>query len=168
MNLANMLTDDSWVENAEGLRTGPFKTKFAGSTLTFYDTSFEASEGDTVIQVLPSGKEKRYTVAEAQYRSGLGAIPASWAVKVLLGKELQQPSGSSVSYTINGTNVQVGNHNAQHITSTFQTLIADIDRAPFPEAQKAEAKSKLKAFLENPVTTAVLGGLAQGVVGKLG
>lgn len=168
MSLQNMLTDESWVENAQGLRAGPFKTRFGGSELTFFDPSFDAAEGDNIIQKLPNGKERRFEVLSTQYRTGLGPIPASWVVGVQMGVAPAKTPPQSVSYNISGHNVQVGNHNAQHITSTFQALIADIDRAPFSDEQKAEAKSRLRLFLESPVTAAVLGGLAQGVIGTLG
>jgi hypothetical protein len=169
MDMKSFHTDDAYVEDSQGKRTGPFKTKFAGSGLTFFDANFHADEGDLIIQQLPGSREKKYRVIEAQFRTGLHGIPAHYAVKVQTGAAATPAPAPSNTFNFSGANnVQIGDHNAQHITATFQTLIADIDKSNCTPSEKAEAKSKLRAFLESPVAAAVLGGLAQGLVASLG
>lgn len=169
MHFSSLMTDDAYVEDQQGKRNGPFKTKFAGDELTFFDKQFHADEGDSIVQRLPSSRERKYRVLEAQFRSGVHGIPAHYSVKVQTGAAATPASAPSNTFNFSGSNnVQVGNHNAQHITATFQTLIADIDKSNCTPSEKADAKSKLRAFLESPVAAAVLGGIAQGLVSNLG
>jgi hypothetical protein len=168
MDLEDLLTDEAWVESPQAARTGPFKTKFGAGELVFYAQDFHADDGDCIIQQLPNGRERRHLVIDVQHSSGLDSISPFYLVKIQTGRSQVATPAPSVSYAINATNVQVGNHNAQHITATFQTLISDIEKSDFDDAQKDEAKSRLRAFLESPVAAAVLGGLAQGLVGQLG
>ena len=168
MDFHSMMTDDAFVEDQQGNRTGPFKTKFAGDELTFFDKQFHAEEGESIVQVLPSDRERKYRVVEAQFRSGLHGIPAHHCVKVQTGSAATPAPAPSNTFNFSGSNtVQIGNHNAQHITATFQTLIAGIDNSNCTSTEKADAKSKLRAFLESPVAAAVLGGLTQGLVASL-
>lgn len=62
--------------------------------------------------------------------------------------------------------VQIGDHNVQqaHLV-VFQELLQKIDAANAPAEQKAEAKSRLQAFLTHPLTVATAGGLA-GALGS--
>lgn len=165
MNLKSLMTDDAYIDDGAGSRTGPFKTKFGADELTFFEPHFHAEEGNVVIQQLPNGKEKRSEVTGVQYSSGLRGVPPVYIVKIKTSATMPAPSNT---YNINGTNVQVGNHNTQHIVSTFQTLITQIESSNFTTEQKQEAKSKLRALLESPVIAAVLGGAAQGLLGSLG
>ena len=67
------------------------------------------------------------------------------------------------SVTIHGSsNIQVGNNNTQDITITIGRLTEEIDRATAPEAEKAEAKSRLNSLLSHPLVSAIVGGVVSG------
>lgn len=73
---------------------------------------------------------------------------------------------------ISAQNVQIGNDNminAQTISVQLQSLIQAIEQSSVgtPE-EKAEAKSRLKAFLEHPLTTAVLPAVVTKLIDLLG
>lgn len=169
MNLKNLLTDDAFVQTHDGNRTGPYKTKFAGHELVFYDQNFHAEPDDLIIQKLANGREKSHKVLDVQHNSGLRQIPATIIVTVQAGLS-HSPSQNHITHhtTVNATNVQMGDNNAQYINNAFQELINNIDNSSTSPAQKAEAKSRLQALVENPVVAAILGGVAQGIAGKLG
>lgn len=72
------------------------------------------------------------------------------------------------NFSFNGqSNVQVGNNNSQSIVQTFNNLIEKIEASAASEEEKKEAKSRLKAFLEHPLVSAVVGGAAGGISGLL-
>lgn len=52
---------------------------------------------------------------------------------------------------------QFGNNNTQNIENIFTTIIEKIDQANATETDKQEAKSRLMAFLEHPLTNTALG-----------
>ncbi len=52
---------------------------------------------------------------------------------------------------------QIGNNNTQNIECVFKYLLDEIDSSDASAEQKEEAKSRLKAFLEHPLTNTVIG-----------
>lgn len=169
MNIEDLMTDQAFAEDSTGHRAGPFKTKFGGDELMIFDKSLVVEEGDFIIQPLPGGREKKLRVVDVQFSSGLaGAIPPSFTLKVSAGSVVPAPTPGNTTYNISGTNVQVGNHNAQHITASFQTLLSDIEKSDFSTADKAEAKSRLMKVLESPVVLSLLGPAAQALIAYLG
>jgi hypothetical protein len=48
----------------------------------------------------------------------------------------------------------------QSYTAQFQSLVREIDKSKGSDAEKAEAKSLLKRFLEHPIVAGIAGGLA--------
>lgn len=73
-----------------------------------------------------------------------------------------EPVSTNTSISFTGSqNVQIGDHNAQHNqVAVFRDLLTKIEQSAATPTEKAEAKSKLKAFLEHPLVVAVAGGLA--------
>ena len=61
---------------------------------------------------------------------------------------------------------QFGNNNTQNIENVFTTIIEKIDQADVSDSEKQEANSRLKAFLEHPVTNTALG-LSPAVIQSL-
>ena len=51
MSLQRMLTDNAFIENKNGERVGPFKTKFGGAKLVVFNDQLVVSEDDIVIQL---------------------------------------------------------------------------------------------------------------------
>ncbi|MEJ8846366.1 hypothetical protein [Variovorax rhizosphaerae] len=167
MDLQRMMTDDAFVEDGAGQSSGPYKTKFGDPTLVFYDQDIVVNEGDFIIQKLPGDRTRRHRVVDVQHSSGLGSIPPHFTVKIGAAVTAAAAPASN-TYNIHATNVQVGNHNAQHITASFQTLVSDIDKSSSSAAEKQEAKSRLLRVLESPAVVAVLGGAAGGLIKLLG
>lgn len=64
----------------------------------------------------------------------------------------------------NSTGIQVGDYNTQHIQAIFNELVEKIDHSTASPAEKAEAKSRLAAFLEHPLITSLLGSAASAVL----
>ncbi|WP_140844134.1 hypothetical protein [Variovorax guangxiensis] len=167
MSLIDMMTDNAYVEDSKGIRHGPYKTKFGGKVLIIYDQEFGGNEGDFLVQSLPNDREKKHRISEIQYSSGLAGIKPHYQIKLGMEKPLEQPSNSTTTVNISGGNVQVGSHNAQHITASFQTLVTAIEQSTFSEAEKSSAKSKLREFLESPVIAAVAGSAVQAIISTL-
>lgn len=75
------------------------------------------------------------------------------------------------SYTIGAIHIagsaQVGDGNTQNIYNVFQEVIDKIDRAEATAEEKTEAKSLLTKFLEHPLTSSVVGGVAGSLTGLL-
>jgi hypothetical protein len=65
-------------------------------------------------------------------------------------------------------NVQIGNQNTQSVVQTFNSIIEKINSSAASPEEKAEAKSLLKAFIEHPLVSSVIGGVAGGLVGLAG
>jgi hypothetical protein len=168
MNLKAHLDDDAMIEHGDGTRSGPYKTKFAGNALLFVDGSLPIEEGDVVIQTLPGGRERRHVAIEVNHISAvLGLVEPHCSVTVrseAAHRARQAPAANTTNVTVSGGTVQIGNHNAQTITSSFQTLVHAIESSNFSQAEKVEAKGKLRSVLENPVVAAVLGAAVQGIV----
>jgi len=94
----------------------------------------------------------------------------SRALSVKHGKNRSYELARS-SYTIGAIHVagsaQVGDGNTQNIYNVFQEVIDKIDRAEATSQEKAEAKSLLAKFLEHPLTSSVVGGVAGSLTGLL-
>jgi hypothetical protein len=78
--------------------------------------------------------------------------------------------GSAVNQTFHGpvTGVQVGSHNDQSVVvDALQSLVTQIEGGDGPDSEKAEAKSRLRAFLEHPLTVAALGAGVTAVLAGL-
>jgi RIP homotypic interaction motif len=68
------------------------------------------------------------------------------------------------SISIHGSsNVQVGSHNVQDISIQIEKLVSAIDHSSASDEEKAEAKSRLKKFLEHPLVASIAGGLASTI-----
>lgn len=92
---------------------------------------------------------------------GIGNITAS-GVDIIEGTA-QPPISMTFdhSITVHGSsNVQVGSNNTQGSTIQIGRLVDAIEQSNAPEADKTEAKSRLKRFLEHPLVTSIAGGLA--------
>lgn len=169
MNLTRLMTDKVFFEDQSGIRSGPFKTKFATGTIIIFQSDLKVTEGDRVIQPLPNGSEQIYIAEDVTFNSGLRNIPAHFSIKVVKESVTQKRATpmASTTYNISGANVQVGDHNIQNIAASMQQLAQTIEDSNFPPEQKSEAKEVLRSLVENPVVAAVLGGAAQGILGML-
>lgn len=72
------------------------------------------------------------------------------------------------TYNINGPitgNIQIGENNNQNIQNAITQLVSEIDSMNVPEEQKKEAKNLLGKFLEHPIISGVLSGVALKAIG---
>jgi len=53
--------------------------------------------------------------------------------------------------------IQVGNHNTQNLVSALEGLIKEIEASDSSSAEKAEAKGRLRTFLQHSLTAAIVG-----------
>lgn len=53
--------------------------------------------------------------------------------------------------------IQVGNHNTQNLVSALEGLIQEIEASDSSSAEKAEAKGRLRTFLQHSLTAAIVG-----------
>lgn len=169
MSLQRMLTDNAFIENKNGERVGPFKTKFGGAKLVVFNDQLVVSEDDIVIQLLPNGTEERFAVTDVQFNSGLGSIKAHYSITVIKETKQQREKklASNTTFHINNSNVQVGDGNIQNIVNSFEQLVQEIESSNSTQPQKEEAKGLLKSLISNPTVASVLGGAVSGLIGVL-
>lgn len=157
--------EDARIEKADGSIVGPYKARFAGSTIFITDEKADLEEGDTILRGLPNGKDERSVVTEATlFRRGVGGMGAHYQVKFRKGG--QAPSQAPTqNINISGhSSVQIGNHNSQNIINAFDSLVQEIESADASNEEKQEAKSRLKDFLGHPLVVAVLGSAAASIL----
>lgn len=162
----SLMKDTVFIIKPDGHRLGPFQSAVTPDSIVIMEKSIDVDEGDHVARPIPSGKEESYLVLSADYSQGLRSIPPSYTLKVRKTTALSARPSQMKSTTINihnSTGVQVGDYNTQHIQATFSELIQRIEQSSASPSDKAEAKSRLAAFLEHPLVNSVLGSAA-GVV----
>lgn len=155
-------SEDAFIIKPDGRRLGPYKAKFAGSTVIINDQLADVTDGDQVARILPNQKEELKLVKECHfYSTGIGRQGPHFQLKV-------KPISSSESYTVKhqtinvGSNstVQIGDHNRIEFRENIQYLINTIEKSSASEPEKEEAKSLLKKFLEHPLVTTIAGSAA--------
>lgn len=170
-SLRKLLKDTIHIVKPDGRRLGPYQAAISPDSITIMERSLDVDEGDKVARLIPSGKEEIYLVLSADYSHGLLSIPPSYTLKVQKNTALATGSHNTKSTTINinnSTGIQVGDYNTQHIQATFDELIQQIEQSLASPAEKAEAKSRLVAFLKHPLVTTILGSAATVLLGTLG
>lgn len=65
---------------------------------------------------------------------------------------------NNTTHISGSTNVIVGDYNQQNVTQHVEGLMKAIEASGGTPEEKAEAKSRLKRFLEHPLLSAVIGG----------
>ena len=104
---------------------------------------------------------------------GKGQTIGGWGKISALGVDvIEGHAKSPISITIDqsqyvivqkSSNVQIGDANIQDVSIQIDKLISAIEQSKASEREKAEAKSLLKKFLEHPLVTSILGGLASRI-----
>jgi RIP homotypic interaction motif len=165
---ADFLTDEVQIQNAAGQITGPHKCAIAKDKITIFDEKLDVTDGDKAFRPLPNGKAEQYDIQDVQFSNSFHGIPAHFDLTVRRKGSLVPIPGAKVTQiTIsNSHGFQIGDHNVQHIVDSFKQVISAIDKAEDPKA-RAEAKSRLKSFLEHPLTSATLGGAVQSLLSHL-
>lgn len=169
--LKSLMKDRVIIVKPDGRRLGPYQASVSSGSITIMEKAIDVDEGDHVARPIPSGKEELYLVLSADYSQGLHSIPPSYTLKVRKTTALSTRPAEMKSTTINIHNsngIQVGDYNTQHLQATFNELIQRIEQSSASSAEKAEATSRLAAFLKHPLVVSVLGSAAGAVLGAIG
>lgn len=155
MNLARMMTDRFFIEHQDGTRSGPFKTKFGGSTILVFQDELAVAEGDRIIQPLPDGSERAYMVEGCSFSTGSRNIASHWSVKI------SEPVATQAAIKTTGDAAIASpaeiNH-LQEVAAAIRLLAQAIECSDFPSEQKNEAQAILRALVAHPVVAAMNGG----------
>ena len=99
-----------------------------------------------------------------------GIVPQHYSecslYSILNHRSVQMVKGPSSGTTVNIQNshgIQIGDQNVQTITISIQALVDKINGTAASETEKVEAKTMLLKFLENPLVTAIVGGLVSNL-----
>lgn len=144
--------------------------------------------------IMPDGSDREYfRICEQLKQAGLidgelihGPVPeggyaviAGHVKIVAYGVDVVEDAGSSSPipmdfsmitqhiHITDSTGIQVGNNNTLSIISALQSLSTKIEQSDAPQSQKNEAKGLLEGLLKHPITVALLGAAAGGVVEAL-
>lgn len=159
--------EDAFINKADGRRLGPYPSNFAGKTIIINDKNADIDVGDEIVRVLPNGKEEIKEITECNFYSiGVAGRGPHFQLKVSSERTLPATNSSSVNQTFNihGGQIQIGNENRQEIINNFQTLVKAIDDSTATSEEKAEAKGRLRSFLEHPIVTTVVGVAASAII----
>ena len=75
--------DDAYILKRDGSRCGPYKAKFAGDTIIVNDQMADIDDGDTVVRLLPNGKEEHKEIYKANfYDTSIGGFGPHFQLKV--------------------------------------------------------------------------------------
>jgi hypothetical protein len=167
---AELCNDTIYIRHQDDRTTGPLKVAFSKDKFTVFDPSLDVTEGDIVERPLPNGKAERYDIIHVHFSQGMmDAIPPSYDLQVSKQGSLvpfQKPGVTNISIS-NSQGFQVGDHNTQNIVDSFKEMIQRIDNGSGTPEEKKEAKSRLRTFLEHPLTAAVVGAAAGGLLALL-
>jgi hypothetical protein len=99
---------------------------------------------------------------------GYGKLSA-YGVDVIENNE-KPPIGINLTNisVVHSQGVQIGNSNVQSVTNAFDQIISQIENLMVSDEEKKEAKSKLRSFLEHPLTISILGSMAGQLLRRLG
>lgn len=165
MSLMNK-REDARVEKPNGDVLGPYKAMFAGNTIIIDDPKADIEEGDSILRLLPNGKDERSYVTEATfYNMGVGRIGPHCQIKFKKGGTPVGHKPVQNFHISNAQSIQIGDFNTQNVVNSFEALVKKIECSSASPEEKEEAKSLLSKFLSHPVVVSVLGAAAGAVTG---
>lgn len=158
-------TDQVLIQRPDGTVSAPLKCSISDNKVTFFDETLDVTSADKLVRALPNGKAERYDILDVAFNSGFQGLPASFDLKVRRqGSLIATPKTTVTNISIsNSHGFQIGDHNIQNVVNTFKYVLKQIDDSNASPEAKAEAKSRLKAFLEHPLTSALLGSALGGL-----
>jgi hypothetical protein len=165
MSFDQLMRDEITVIKPDGSRNGPHKASVQGTKIFTHSKTIDVTEGDTVERPIGPDRVETYAVLEAEFHRGLHAIPNSWCL-IVRKDGSRRPTHRGITIGTAG-NVQIGDHNVQHISTVLQSLVNEIESSAASHEQKQQAKSAMASFLSHPAVTAVLGGATQAIVKTL-
>jgi hypothetical protein len=157
--------EDVTIEKQDGSIVGPYKALFDKKTI-FPSIEINIDDGDILVRKLPGGKTERYVISDTNFSQGLARIPAHWTCTTTKASIANSPKAAPNIVIHSAHGVQIGDNNTQNIINYIQALQEKIDLSNAPEAEKAEAKSRLANFLGHPLVTTLLGVGATAILGQ--
>lgn len=167
LGILNAMKENFNIQKQDGSMKGPYQASFTGTVIIISDINADIQEGDVIIRQLPNGNDDRYYIKEVTcYSKGIGGIQPHYQVKFTKTPPSLQLERNVQNISFHGSqSVQIGNHNVQHITNTFNELIQKINSSSASEAEKQQAKSLLNQFLAHPLVVSILGSSAGAIIG---
>lgn len=157
--------EDARVEKQSGDVVGPYKALFAGNTIIIDDPRADIEEGDTILRLLPNGKDERSYVTEATfYNMGVGGIGPHFQIKYKKGGAPVEHKPVQNFHINNAQSIQIGDFNTQNVVNSFESLVKKIESSTATQNEKEEAKSLLSKFLSHPLVVSLLGAAAGAIV----
>lgn len=157
--------EDARIEKPNGNVIGPYKALFAGSTIIIDDPKADVEEGDTILRLLPNGKDERSYVTEATfYNMGVGSIGKHYQIKFKKGGAPMEYKPVQNFHINNAQSIQIGDFNSQNVVNSFEALVKKIESSSATSEEKEEVKSLLAKFLSHPVVVSVLGAAAGAII----
>lgn len=158
--------EEARVEKPNGDVLGPYKAMFAGSTIIIDDPKADVEEGDSILRLLPNGKDERSYVTEATfYDMGVGRMGPHYQIKFKKGGAPAAHKPVQNFHINNPQSIQIGDFNTQNVVNSFEALVKKIESSSASPEEKEEAKSLLSKFLTHPVVVSVLGAAVGAVLG---
>jgi hypothetical protein len=155
----------------QGVRTGPFAAVFDNERFTLFDESLEINPGDCVERVLGNGRIEKFDVGKVHYEDAFQTIPASvevWVVPRQVGLAPARKGGLVQNIPARvPQNPPAAAPNSRNIIESLKLLYERIEHAAASPEDKQEAKSRLRAVLENPLISSLVGGTAGEAVKPL-
>jgi hypothetical protein len=174
MSFKDMCTDTVRILSASGDVIGEYKAAMSQSPdrkVHIFETVVNAGEGDELHQIVPGGRTLKFIITDVSHDNGFGdGDSACWCLTIEKATDLQKKEsvGAGQTFNISGsTGVQIGNQNSMQISDAFKALAENIDKSDVSEEEKKEAKGLLAKAVEHPLLSALLGGLAQGIITAL-
>jgi len=163
---SDMCKDSIYVVINDSEKRGPYKASCQTDKIYVFESSFHVIEEQVIERLLPSGILERYYVERADFLND--DDNSHWQISVRKTTSTTQKKIPATTINILGSQgIQIGDNNTQTIVDSFKDIIARIDNGPGTSEEKKEAKSKLKAFLEHPLTSAIVGAAAAGLIQSL-
>lgn len=161
-------TEQVWLLKQDGRKLGPYNTRI-GKTATIFEAELDVDEGDKLERKLPGGKVEIYRIVDSSYSPGLPGIAPHWSLTLAKGPEKEPAPGKQVTVNINNSaNIQVGDHNTQHIQHGIADLLKKIEQSGAPQEEVEQAKGQIAKMLEHPLVSAILGSGVGALIGLAG
>ena len=168
LSILNKLKESVRVQKEDGTFKGPYEVSFTENIIIVSDLKADITKGDKIIRKLPNENDEYYYVTKIYCPKNLGGIPPHYQVKFTQAPPSQPMERNIQNINFHGLqNVQIGDHNIQNITNTFNELIQKIDSSTASEIEKQEAKSLLNQFLSHPLVVSIIGSTLGAAIGLI-
>ena len=168
LSILNKLKESVLVQKKDGSLKGPYEASFTENIIIVSDLKADITQGDKIIRKLPNENDEYYYVTKIYCPKNLGGIPPHYQVKFTQAPPSQPMERNIQNINFHGLqNVQIGDHNIQNITNTFNELIQKIDSSTASEIEKQEAKSLLNQFLSHPLVVSIIGSTLGAAIGLI-